>query len=164
MFCVKPIKCLSIPSLIKKKNSSCCDSSPYFSCFVSSQDISSPLDKNTSTGDLPYQRCLVPNITKDAQHILYYFTTLFILPLDTLLALLSIMCNSVIVVAVLRTRSLQRPSFLLLCSLSMTDVLWATHSLYKNTVFFTVKDSCPKELRGKMDEVAVMLCFFFNSW
>ena len=125
---------------------------------MSLQDISSPLDKNASSDNLPYHRCLVPSIPTDAQHFLYNVTTLFVLPLDTLLALLSITCNSVIVVAVLRTRSLQRPSFLLLCSLSMTDVLWAIYSICKNTVFFTVKDLCPREIRGKAEEFVVLLC------
>ena len=50
--------------------------------------------------------------------------------------------------AVLRTRSIQRPSLLLLCSLSMTDFTWAAFALYKNIQTFTSADICPKELRG----------------
>ena len=40
----------------------------------------------------------------------------------------------------------------------MTDVLWAIHSICKNIVFFTIKDLCPKELRGKIEEIIVLLC------
>ena len=109
---------------------------------------------------MPYQRCLNSNIPENAQHFLYDVTNSFVLPLDTLLALLSVVFNSVSLVAILRTRTIQRPSLLLLCGLSMTDVTWAITSLIDNTLSFSLKYSCPKEMRGAGESFAFTLCFF----
>ena len=94
---------------------------------------------------LPDQQCLLASIPEHAQRTLRDATNLVVLPLDTLLALLSFTFNSVILVAVLRMRSIQRPSMLLLCSLSTTDVIWAILSAIRNAKFFILKDVCPKE-------------------
>lgn len=109
---------------------------------------------------MPYQRCLNSNIPENAQHFLYDVTNSFVLPLDTLLALLSVVFNSVSLVAILRTRTIQRPSLLLLCGLSMTDVTWAITSLIDNTLSFSLKYSCPKEMKGAGESFAFTLCFF----
>ena len=73
--------------------------------------------------------------------------------------MLSVTCNSVILVATLRTRSIQRPSMLLLGSLSITDVIWALIGSSQNTKYFVLKNVCPKET--PIEEVfARLLCFF----
>ena len=94
-------------------------------------------EENTSFEKLPYQQCLILDTSEDAQHTFDKVVKFFFLPLDTLLALLSLTCNAVIPVAVLRTRSFQRPAILLLCSLSMTDLLWAISSTVKNIITLT---------------------------
>mgnify|MGYP000314945247 CR=1 FL=1 len=86
-------------------------------------------------------------------------TNLVVLPLDTLLALLSVTCNTVILVAILRTRSIQRPSLLLLCSLSITDVIWAINCTIHNTKFFIFKNFCPKQW-SEGEVFPVILCLF----
>ena len=73
-----------------------------------------------------------------------------------LLALLSMTCNCLVLTAILRTRSLQHPSLLLLGSLSITDVLWAIFTIVKNTVTFTLEDFCPEELGATGQGVAVL--------
>ena len=84
-------------------------------------------------------------------------TNIVVLPLDTLLALLSITCNCLVLTAILRTRSLQLPALLMLCSLSITDVLWATFSIVKNIRTFTYGDFCPEGF-GSTVEGIIVLC------
>ena len=82
-------------------------------------------NQTASPDRLPSQQCLLESVPEHAQRTLRDVTNLVVLPLETLLALLSVTCNSVILVAILRTRSIQRPSMLLVGSLSITDVIWA---------------------------------------
>ena len=86
-------------------------------------------------------------------------TNLVVLPLDTLLALLSVTCNAVILVAILRMRSIQRPSLLLLCSLSTTDIIWAVTSAIHNIKYFILKTFCPKQF-SEEEVFAFALCLF----
>ena len=79
----------------------------------------------------------------DVQHSLRDVSNYFLVPLDMLLASMSLMSNSLILIAVARTRSLQHPSLLLLGSLSITDLLWAMLSIIRSVVRFTLDDLCP---------------------
>ena len=117
-------------------------------CLVYLQAETSSNMQNGSSQKWPRERCLLSTIPKDEGQTLYDVAYFLLLPLDTLLALLSFICNSLVVAAVLRTRSIQRPSMLLLCSLSMTDFTYAAFALYKNIQTFISVDICPKELRG----------------
>ena len=109
---------------------------------------------------MPNQQCLLRGIPQRAQLILRDVTISVVIPLDTLLALLSVTFNSVILLAILRRRSVQRASLLLLCSLSTTDEIWAILSVVKNIKFLILgKDLCPKEAAPRQIFVAY-LCFF----
>ena len=119
----------------------------------------SPLNQTASSGKLQNQRCLIAGIPEHAQHTLRDVTNLVVLPLDTLLALLSITCNAVILVTVLRTQSIQRPSLLFLCSLSTTDVIWAILSAIRNAKIFILKNVCPKEATSE-ELFPRLLCLF----
>ena len=109
--------------------------------------------------ELLTQECLFTSLPEHAQRTLRDVTNSVVLPLDTLLALLSVTCNSVILVAILRVRSIQRPSLLLLCSLSTTDVIWVISSVIHNTKFFILKNFCPKDL-SEEEVFAAVLCLF----
>ena len=119
----------------------------------------SPLNQTASSGRLQNQRCLIAGIPEHAQHILRDVTNLVVLPLDTLLALLSVTSNSLIFLAVQRRRSIQRPSMLFLCSLSISDAIWAIMSAINNTKFFIFKNVCPKELI-EAEVFVASLCFY----
>ena len=123
------------------------------------QPGASLFNQTASAVKLPNQRCLLTSLPEHAHHSLRDVTNFVVLPLDTLLALLSITCNAVILVAVLRTQSIQRPSLLLLCSLSTTDVIWAILSAIHNTKFFLLKNVCPREVTSQEHFVG-LLCYF----
>ena len=116
-------------------------------------------NQTASAVKLPNRRCLFTSLPEHAQHTLRDITNFVVLPLDTLLALLSVTCNAVILVAVLRMRTIQRPSLLLLCSLAATDVIWSALSAVHNTKFFIFKNVCPKE-KTPEELLAGLLCFF----
>ena len=128
-------------------------------CFDCLLQASESFNRTASSVEIPNHRCLLASLPEHAQHTLSDVTNLFVLPLDTLLALCSVTFNTVILVAILRTRSIQRPSLLLLCSLSTTDVIWAIFSAIHNTKSFILKNICPKEL-FKEEFFVVVLCFF----
>ncbi|XP_044165148.1 adenosine receptor A2b-like [Acropora millepora] len=128
-------------------------------CFDCLLQANESLNQIASSVELPNQQCLFTSLPEHAQRTLNDVTSYVILPLDTLLTLLSVTCNTVILVAVLRVRSIQRPSLLLLCSLSTTDVIWGVFSAIHNIKFFFLKNICPKEL-FKEELFVVVLCFF----
>ena len=128
----------------------------FIDCLL---QASESFNQTESSVELPNQQCLLTSLHEHAQHTLRDVTNLVVLPLDTLLALLSVTCNTVILVAILRTRSIQRPSLLLLCSLSTTDVIWAIFSAIHNTKFFIFKNFCPKHLSVE-GVFGVVLCVF----
>ena len=125
------------------------------------QADASLFNQTASPDKSPDQQCLLASIPEHVQRTLCDVTNLVVLPLDTLLALLSVTFNSVILVAVLRTRSIQRPSLLLLCSLSTTDVIWAILSVIRNAKFFFLKDVCPKETTSE-ELFPRLLCLFYT--
>ncbi|XP_029204854.2 beta-3 adrenergic receptor-like [Acropora millepora] len=118
-------------------------------------------NQTSSAVKLPNQRCLVTSLPEHAQNTLRDVTNFVVLPLDTLLALLSFTCNIVIVVAVLRTQSIQRPSLLLLCSLATTNIIWAILSTIHNTKLFILNNMCQKE--ETTEEIFLRLLCFFST-
>ena len=79
---------------------------------------------------LPYEACLIPNLPEEIQHRVPDMTNYVVRPLYMLLAIIAFVCNALICITVARTKSLQRPSVLLLSSLSVTDLIFALFSMY----------------------------------
>ena len=79
---------------------------------------------------LPYEACLIPNLPDEIQHQVRDISNYVVRPLYMLFAVMAFVCNALICVTVARTKSLQRPSLLTLCSLSVTDLIYALFSLY----------------------------------
>ena len=120
----------------------------------------SSLDNHTvGSGSLSYQRCLIPNIPEKARHTIRDVINFVLIPLSMLLAFLSIISNSLVLTAVIRVKSLQHPSLLLLCSLSITDLLWAVLSIVTNLLRFSYEDFCPAEGEGEFGAGFVVLCY-----
>ena len=78
----------------------------------------------------PYETCLIPNLSEEIQKQVRDISNYAVRPLYMLLAVLAFVCNVLVCVTVARTKSLQRPSLLTLCSLSVTDLIYALFSLY----------------------------------
>ena len=84
---------------------------------------------------LPYEACLIPNLSEEIQHQVRDISNYVVRPLYMLFAVMAFVCNALICVTVTRTKSLQRPSLLTLCSLSVTDLIYALFSLYMFSLY-----------------------------
>ena len=79
---------------------------------------------------LPYEACLIPNLPEETQHRVRDIGNYVVRPLYMLLAVIAFVCNALICITVARARSLHRPSLLMMCSLAVTDLIYALFSLY----------------------------------
>ena len=83
-----------------------------------------------------------------------------IYPVDILLASLSVTFNLLVLLAVIQTRSLQVPPLILLCSLSITDVLWATFTLIRDTVTLTHEYLCLGKIIRGLPFTQTVVCWY----
>ena len=106
---------------------------------------------------LPYEACLIPNISEEIQHQVRDISNYVVRPLYMLFAVMVFVCNVLICVTVTRTKSLQRPSLLTLCSLSVTDLIYALFSLYVSIKTVLSEHTCLGSL-GSRDTTIITLC------
>jgi len=66
-----------------------------------------------------------------------------------LLAVVAFVCNALICITVARTKSLQRPSLLMLCSLSVTDSIHSLFALYLSIKTMLSEHICIVNLNTK---------------
>ena len=71
---------------------------------------------------LPYEECLIPNLPNEIQHRMRDIGNYVARPLNMSLAVISCIFNALVFITVARSKSLQRPSLLMLCSLTITDL------------------------------------------
>ena len=72
-------------------------------------------------------------------------------------AVMSCIFNALVIVTVARTKSLQRPSLLMLCSLVITDLIYALFSLYVSIKTVLSDHMCLGDL-GLIDTAIFILC------
>lgn len=96
-----------------------------------------------SSSVFPYAACLMPNLPVESQHHIRDISNYVVRPLGMLLAVLSFVCNSLVCITVARTKSLQHPSLLMLCSLAITDLIYAPYSLFRDIKALAHEHLCP---------------------
>lgn len=92
----------------------------------------------------PYQRCLITVLPEELQLPARDFANHVVIPINVVLSTMATLCNGFVVVTVARTKSLQRPSLLMLCSLALTDLLYSFYFLSRCLEFLTDEYFCPK--------------------
>ena len=55
---------------------------------------------------------------------------------------MSLICNALVFVTITRTKSLRHPSLLMLCSLSISDLIWALFTVVRNSLTFVHPYMC----------------------
>ena len=103
---------------------------------------------NTSvnhSNPLPYLACLISGLPPETQDILRFIRNSLFLPLDLISAILSILCNISIVIAVTRIKIRHHPSLTFFCSLSVSYLLSSLFHLYKTISTFVHVHRCPTE-------------------
>ena len=96
-----------------------------------------------SSQRFPYEACLIDDLSSDVQHQILNIGNYVFRPLSFILAFLSLVCNMLVIIAVTRTRSLQYPAMVMMCSLALTDVIFSLYSLYRYIEIFTHEHMCP---------------------
>ena len=97
------------------------------------------------------------NLPEEIQHRVRYMTNYVVQPLYMLLASVAFVCNALICVTVVRTKSLQRPSLLLLSSLSVTDLIYALLSMYIGIKTVLREGMCLAIMESK-ERAMIVLC------
>ena len=96
-----------------------------------------------SSQQFPQEACLIADLPTDVQHQILNIGNYVFRPLSFILAFLSLVCNRLVIIAVTRTRSLQYPAMVMMCSLALTDVIFSLYSLYRYIELFTHEHMCP---------------------
>ena len=115
-------------------------------------------NESINSSQLPYHACLIPNIPGQIQHQVRDITNYAVQPLGMLMAAMSFVCNTLIVLTVAKSQSLRQPSLLMLCSLSITDVIAAIHALVREALITTDPHLCSEPFREVSTYLGI-LCF-----
>ena len=123
------------------------------------QPMAVPSNRSTNhSGPLPYLACLVPDVSMETQNKLRFISNSVLLPLDLTLAVLSFFSNFLFLFAVARIKTQQHPSLILFCSLSATDLIWATFCFYRDVKKYFHVHLCPPT--GGEETFLAILCIF----
>ena len=117
------------------------------------------IDANMSTegGQLSYESCLIPNLPEAVQNQMRYIANFLFIPAGMLFSVLSLIANSFLLTVIVWTRTLQHPPQLILCSLSITDLLWGLLSVVKNVARIMDEDMCLE--RNAVENLFFILCY-----
>ena len=77
----------------------------------------------------------------------YQIFTLFLTFLNFLMAAMSFVCDPLVALTVARYQSLRQPSLLMLCNLSITDVIFAIHVLARDDLIMTNPHFCSEPFK-----------------
>ena len=72
----------------------------------------------------PKRPCFYSGISQTFQFNFIYYTNIFFTPVMILVGLWCFLSNGIVLIAILRGKHRIRPAFLMLCSLTLTDVVW----------------------------------------
>ena len=97
-----------------------------------------------NSSQFTYQECLITDLPTEVQHQILIIGSYVFRPLCFILAFLSLVLNTLVIIVVARNRSLQHPSMVMICSLAVTDVIFSLYSMYRYIEIFTHQRMCPK--------------------
>ena len=96
-----------------------------------------------NSSQYPYEACLFDGLSSDLQHQTLNIGNYIFRPLNFILAFLAFVFNTLVIIAVARTKSLQYPAMVMMCSLAVTDIIFPLYSLYRYIETFTHEHMCP---------------------
>ena len=111
----------------------------------------------------PLNACLMPNLPEAQQQQMRDFTNYFVRPLGMLVALMSFVSNSLVIVTVARKKSLQQPSMLMLCSLAVTDLVYSLQSFSRGIKTLTHDHMCLHSVEVPVMSVLCILATLANA-
>ena len=117
------------------------------------------VNDSSNSSHFPYQACLIPNLPEEVQHQVRDITNHVVRPFSVVLNVLSFVFNALVLTAVSRTKSLQHPAMLMLCSLSITDLIWALYILTREIFALFVSDAYLCQPAEIEETSASILCY-----
>ena len=115
------------------------------------------VNDSSNSNHFPYQACLIPNLPDEVQHQVRDITNHFVRPFGAFLNVMSLVCNALVLTAVSRTKSLQHPALLMLCSLSISDLIWALYVLIQE--IYDLSDPHLCQPHGIEETCVGILCY-----
>ncbi|XP_015771247.1 PREDICTED: adrenocorticotropic hormone receptor-like [Acropora digitifera] len=95
-----------------------------------------------ATHSMTFHSCFIPTLPEETQWLLQNISKHVILPIAAILCVASIVANTLLVYIVTRTRSLQRPPMIMMCSLAITDIVSSTNIFTRIVENMIHPDTC----------------------
>ena len=99
-----------------------------------------PINVNHSMTSHP---CFIPTLSEETQCWVQNISKHVILPIAIVFCVASIVANTLLVYNVTRTRSLQQPPMIMMCSLAITDIVSSTNPFTRLIEKMVHPDKCP---------------------
>ena len=115
------------------------------------------INHSSNSSHFPYQVCLIPSLPEEVQHQVRGVTNHVVRPFALFLNVMSLVCNALVLTAVSRTKSLQHPAVLMLCSLSISYLIWALYILIRE--IYALSDAHLCQPAGDEDTCVAILCY-----
>ena len=109
-----------------------------------------------------YQDCLIADLSIDAQLHLLNIGKYVFRPLSFILAFSSFVLNTLVIIAVARTKSLQYPAMVMICSLAVTDTIFPVYIMHRFVEFVELSTyerfTCPNAQPRPVESAFSALC------
>ena len=109
-----------------------------------------------------YQDCLIADLSIDTQLQLKNISKYVFVPLHFILAVSSFVLNTLVIIVVARTKSLQYPAMVMICSLAVTDTIFPVYIMHRCVEFvelFTYERfTCPNLQPRPVETAFSALC------
>ena len=115
------------------------------------------INDSSKSSHFPYQVCLIPNLPDEVPQEVRDVTNDVVRPFSLFLNVMSLVCNALVLAAVSRTKYLQHPAMLMLCSVSITDLIWALYVLIRE--IYTLSDAHLCLPHGSEETSIGILCY-----
>ena len=106
-----------------------------------------------------YQDCLIADLSIHTQLQLLNIDYYVFRPLSFILAFLSLVCNALVIIALARTKSLQYPAMVMICSLAVTGTILPLYIMHRFVELSTYERlTCPKVQPRPVESAFSTLC------
>ena len=107
---------------------------------------------------MKFHPCFIPSLPEETQRRVHNISKHVILPIAAVVCVASIVTNTLLVYIVTRTRSLQQPPMIMMCSLAITDIVSSANFLTRIVEKLTHPDTCPS-LSAERETIFMLSAF-----
>ena len=107
---------------------------------------------------MKFHPCFIPSLPEETQRRVHNISKHVILPIAAVVCVASIVTNTLLVYIVTRTRSLQRPPMIMMCSLAITDIVSSANIFTRLVEKLTHPGECPS-LSAERETIFMLSAF-----